>query len=321
MKDILAYGWAIESSKQKVGEITDKTKTMEINALKISSCGPGQNWQPRKPQGTCDSQRTQSKTCGHYSGIWAHDRSKPCPAKGKECQSCGRHFSRVCRSNPHPIRDEKTSKSYQHVHKLDGTMVTPSDDSTDEYVYAVESQQCREEVQPTAAVTEIFQITRPKTTMKVGNYQLRVIIDSGASVNVIDKKDFDRLVQQNKEIMLRRTNTKIFAYGAEQPLPLVGAFDATVESVTCSTVAIFYVVSGNYGSLLGHETAVELELLQVDPAEIRTIKEQSDTAEKLKEEYHDIFQGIGKLKDFQFEIHIDENVNLPTWAIDKIDNQ
>ena len=200
-------------------------------------------------------------------------------------------------------------------------MVTPSDDSTDEYVYAVESQQCREEVQPTAAVTEIFQITRPKTTMKVGNYQLRVIIDSGASVNVIDKKDFDRLVQQNKEIMLRRTNTKIFAYGAEQPLPLVGAFDATMESVTCSTVAIFYVVSGNYGSLLGHETAVELELLQIDPAEIRTIKEQSDTAEKLKEEYHNIFQGIGKLKDFQFEIHIDENVNLPTWAIDKIDNQ
>ena len=30
--------------------------------------------------------------------------------------------------------------------------------------------------------------------------------------------------------------------------------------------------------------------------------------EKLKEDYHDIFQGIGKLKDFQFEIHVDENV-------------
>ena len=91
----------------------------------------------------------------------------------------------------------------------------------------------------------------------------------------------------------------IFAYGAEKPrLPLVGAFEATVESVTCSTVATFYVATGNHGSLLDHETAVDLELLEINPTEISAIKEQSDTVEKLKEGYHDIFQGIGKLKDF-----------------------
>ena len=71
LKDILAYGRAIESSKQQVAEITDKTKAVEINALEFSSC---------------DRQRTQSKTCRHCGGIWLHDRSKPCPAKGKECQ-------------------------------------------------------------------------------------------------------------------------------------------------------------------------------------------------------------------------------------------
>ena len=184
----------------------------------------------------------------------------------------------------------KTSKDYQRLHALDETIVTPSDGSMDEYIYAMESQQCNEQDPPTGAVKEILQITRQKTTVKVGNYRLGVIKDSGASVNVINKKDFDQLVQQNKEITLRKTNAKIFAYCTEQPLPLVRAFEATVESMTCSTVATFYVASGNHGSLLGHETAVELELLKIDPAEIGAIKEQSDTVEKLKEDYHNIFQ-------------------------------
>ena len=35
LKDILAYGRAIESSKQQVPEITDKTKAVEINALGV----------------------------------------------------------------------------------------------------------------------------------------------------------------------------------------------------------------------------------------------------------------------------------------------
>ena len=42
--------------------------------------------------------------------------------------------------------------------------------------------------------------------MKDGNYRLNVIIDFNASVNVIDKKDFYQLVQQNKEITLQKTN-------------------------------------------------------------------------------------------------------------------
>ena len=60
--------------------------------------------------------------------------------------------------------------------------------------------------------------------------------------------------------------------------------------------------------MLSHKTAVELDLLKIKPAEISVIKEQLDAVEKLKEDYHDIFQGIGKLKDFHFEIHINENV-------------
>ena len=37
-------------------------------------------------------------------------------------------------------------------------------------------------------------------------------------------------------------------------------------------------------------------------------KESSKDLPQLLHEYNDIFQGIGKLKDFQFEIHVDSEV-------------
>lgn len=73
------------------------------------------------------------------------------------------------------------------------------------------------------------------------------------------------------------------------------------------TVGTFYVVSGNYGSLLSHQTAVELGLIQIQP-KISVVQAKTNTLNQLLQEYQDIIQGIGRLQDFQFEIHIDSSV-------------
>ena len=133
--------------------------------------------------------------------------------------------------------------------------------------------------------------------MKVNKYKLAVILDSGASVNLVDKQDFDKLSKQNASIRLLTTNAQIFAYGAENPLSLLGKFEATVESVGNITVATFYVTHGNHGSLLGHETATELGLIKIEP-KISAIAEQPSTVEKLKTEYQDIFSRHWKTEGF-----------------------
>lgn len=44
---------------------------------------------------------------------------------------------------------------------------------------------------------QVYHIGRPQTTIKIGNVELPVMIDSGASVNVMDKKDFEKLIKKN----------------------------------------------------------------------------------------------------------------------------
>ena len=67
-----------------------------------------------------------------------------------------------------------------------------------------------------------------------------VIIDSGASVNVLDSDTFSQLT--DKGIILRHSNVKIYPYGSEMPLPVKGTFNAIVSTPDFHTRADFVVV-------------------------------------------------------------------------------
>jgi hypothetical protein len=69
----------------------------------------------------------------------------------------------------------------------------------------------------------------PKTRAKirVNSVEINFIVDTGATVDVIDSKTYDRL---KYSVKLCKSTTKIFAYGSDKPLPLKGEFQATVES-------------------------------------------------------------------------------------------
>ena len=56
--------------------------------------------------------------------------------------------------------------------------------------------------------------------------QIKFQIDRGATVNIIGKKDFDKI--QGK-LKLRKTKKKIFAHGSNTPLILIDKMHATVE--------------------------------------------------------------------------------------------
>lgn len=97
-----------------------------------------------------------------------------------------------------------------------------------------------------------------------------VIIDSGASVNVLDSQRF-------RDISLSKTDLHDYPYGSPNPIPVKGIFDMRVYfgSTGLSTVARFSDVEPeNAGSLLGKDTAIALGLLivgPVEPVEIRSV--------------------------------------------------
>ena len=67
------------------------------------------------------------------------------------------------------------------------------------------------------------------------------MINSGASVNLLDEITFARINSHDNE-SLRATHTKIYPYGNETPLPLLGTVTAAVKFSNASTPAQLLVV-------------------------------------------------------------------------------
>ena len=62
----------------------------------------------------------------------------------------------------------------------------------------------------------------------VGGISVRMLIDSGASTNVIDKGTWEELKSQKIECKSRKREKKLYAYGSTVPLKVIGCFEAGV---------------------------------------------------------------------------------------------
>ena len=141
--------------------------------------------------------------------------------------------------------------------------------------------------------------------VKLNNVRVKMLIDTGASINIIDEKTF-AYITQFKPISLQRAHTKIFAYGSKQQLPILGKFDIVVESKKRITVAGIDVVNGNSDSLLSYQTASELNMITLHVNKVTSTS--SVSSDDIEQKYPDIYNGIGKLKEFEVKLHIDKQV-------------
>jgi hypothetical protein len=125
---------------------------------------------------------------------------------------------------------------------------------------------------------------------------MTIMADSGASVNVLDEKDYQAL---SKRPELQTTKVRIHPY---KSLKVLGKFK------TFNTKSVedkLYVVQGSDGSLLSWKTSQELGLLKA----VHNVNDDSSpTTEKLIKDYDELFHGLGKLKGYQIKLHIDESV-------------
>lgn len=131
-----------------------------------------------------------------------------------------------------------------------------------------------------------------------------MVIDTGASIDIIDELAFNTL-QQQRPVALQRSSTRIFAYGARNQLPVMGQFHATLECSTGVTNTQVHVIKGNFGCLLSYQTASALGLIMLN---INNVRPGHSTHEQLLTEYAHLFNGIGTLKNFEVKLHIDDTV-------------
>lgn len=124
-------------------------------------------------------------------------------------------------------------------------------------------------------------------------------------INLLDRNAYQKIVSK---VTLEQSNKKILPYGMQTPLQLLGKTDTEVSANGKSVHATFYVVQGNYGSLLSHKTASEVGLIQI-VCSMKLMQPTLSKADQLMLHYPDITKGMGKLKNFQVKLHIDQSVH------------
>ncbi|RXN06658.1 putative protein K02A2.6-like protein [Labeo rohita] len=130
---------------------------------------------------------------------------------------------------------------------------------------------------------------QPLTQIKLYGDTVPALIDSGAAVNIISEKTYNKLSTQP---CLLHTDLKILAYGSKDALPILGKFTGCVEAKNkTKTDGTFYVIKGDGCSLLRYQTADELGLIKI----IRTIRPPSvnlTVADELVNSHPELFDGI-----------------------------
>ena len=131
-----------------------------------------------------------------------------------------------------------------------------------------------------------------------------MIIDSGASTNIIDKQTWEWLKKNKVKCESARSDRKHYAYASPNPLGVIGTFSCEVSTRRNTVSAKFFVISGG-DPLLGRDTATNLGVLKIG---IDIAAVNIDSKKFLQEKYPEVFSGVGKLKDRAVQLHIDPNV-------------
>ncbi|CAC5356770.1 unnamed protein product [Mytilus coruscus] len=118
---------------------------------------------------------------------------------------------------------------------------------------------------------------QPRICVKINESNINVLIDNGSSINVIDEDTYNRMKRKPKLIATKDQSFRIW---------ISSKFRFRTS-----------------GHLLCYDTSLELQIIP----QISRLS-TGNKHELLCEQYKDIFHGLGKLKDTQVKIHIDNTV-------------
>ena len=131
-----------------------------------------------------------------------------------------------------------------------------------------------------------------------------VLIDSCATCNLISEKSFEMYC---KSVNVKpHGSCRVFPYASTKSLPLIGKCNLklTVPDNDKCCDALFFIVDGDAPTLLSKSTSEALDLLRIGVA----CQVNNDLLGQLCMKYPTVFNGLGKLKEYQLKFHIDESV-------------
>ena len=137
-------------------------------------------------------QQDKKITCRNCGSEFPH--TGQCPAKGKQCNYCKKpnQFKKVCCKRLECVKEIKSEGAY-------ATPNAPSSDN-DDNCYSIKSELV---VGATGKKT-------PKSTVKINQVKYSMLIDTGASVNILDEQTYQKIGSLNLQ---KKNIPPLYPYG------------------------------------------------------------------------------------------------------------
>ena len=257
---------------------TDTPDSSQVSWVSQRRSGTRQR-RPHKQKG-----ETERGRCCYRCGRTGHYRQDPdCPVQGKVCDKCGGkdHFAPVRKTKAKG--GKKTQRERQGRVNMVNIPVAEA-----KYAFVINDH------------------TQPMVKVIVGKTPLSMLVNSGASTNIVSAETWEDLKRQGIICMSRaNTEKRLYTYGSDTPLKVKGTFTCDVECGQHKVRSDFQVIEGNGISLLGRGTATELGVLNtgMDMAAVSSIEQN------IRNQYPQVFRGVGKLNTHQVSLHIREEVD------------
>ena len=229
------------------------------------------------------------KKCGYQK----HEKDR-CPARDRRCIICKElgHFAKTCK--------DKKAKEKSSTKKVEGSSETDTDSD--------DGGRCHK--------VAVMRVNSRVTLMKVvmnGNETIWQP-DTGTEKNLMDAthmKEYE--VKHNCEVKLMRTKAKLFAYGSDEELTVLGKFRAKFCAGGKEVEDMVYVTQeeSEY-PLISESTAIGLGLVEYNEEfivkKINGKEDKRDIGTRIKKKFPELFTGkIGKYKGKQIKLMIKED--------------
>ena len=154
------------------------------------------------------------------------------------------------------------------------------------------------------SIDRIRQSEAEHVTLTLNNQAIRLKLDTGAEVNVIPYSAFKKIAETSK-IDLRKPKARLSAYNGEDiPVKAVCTLQSKHKGTTCNLE--FFITSIESEPVLSISACKELGLIKFISAVDRDENTEAFAA-RIREEYKDVFTGIGCLER-PYHIELDPEV-------------